>query len=170
MNYKRLFIPHSSIFITAVTKDRREILVDNIDYLRKSFEFTKNKYDFDIVAIIINKDHFHMIINPADTNEYPKIVGCIKSSFTRISKLNHTNNKNRESNIWQRRYWEHSIINETDLYQHIDYIHYNSMKHYDIAPKDWEFSSFKKFVQNGYYDENWCNFNDKYGIANMNLE
>ncbi len=44
------------------------------------------------------------------------------------------------------------------------------MKHYNIAPKDWEFSSFRNFVQNGYYDENWCNFNDKYDILNMNLE
>ena len=53
-----------------------------------------------------------------------------------------------EKSIWQRRYFEHTIINEEDLNKHIDYIHYNPMKHYNIAPKDSEYSSFKKFVQN----------------------
>ena len=57
-------------------------------------------------------------------------------------------NKNGESDIWQRRYWEHTIMSEEDLYRHIDYIHYNSMKHYNIAPRDWSFSSFNRFVKN----------------------
>lgn len=170
MNYKRLFIPNAMVFITVVTHDRKEILIENIEYLRKAFAYTKEKYSFEIVAITVNKDHFHMIINPEDINSYPQIIACIKSMFTRISNIKHTNNKNRESDIWQRRYWEHSIINEYDLYRHIDYIHYNSMKHYNIAPKDWKFSSFQKFVKNGYYDEDWCNFNDKYDIINMDIE
>lgn len=125
---------------------------------------------FDIIAIIINKDHFHMIIMPNDIKLYPKIIGCIKSTFTKISNIKHSYNKNREANIWQRRYWEHTIINEEDLYKHIDYIHYNSMKHYNISPKDWEYLSFKKFVNMGFYEINWCNFEDKYNIKKLNME
>ena len=63
-----------------------------------------------------------------------------------------------------------TILSEDDLYKHLDYIHYNSMKHYNIAPKDWEYSSFQKFVQLKYYDENWCNSQDKYDINSMNFE
>ena len=170
MNYKRLYIPNASVFITVVTYNRKDIIIDNIGYLRSAFKYAKDKYPFEIVAITVNKDHFHMIINPENIKLYPQIVGCIKSTFTRISHLSHSKNANRESNIWQRRYWEHSIIDENDLYRHIDYIHYNSMKHYNIAPKDWPYSTFKKFVQNGYYDKNWCNYNDEYGIKGMNLE
>lgn len=44
------------------------------------------------------------------------------------------------------------------------------MKHYKIAPKDWEFSSFKKFVSNDYYENNWCNIEDKYKINNLDYE
>ena len=44
------------------------------------------------------------------------------------------------------------------------------MKHYKIFPKDWPYSSFKKFVQNGYYEMNWCNFNDKYKINELDYE
>lgn len=111
-----------------------------------------------------------MIIKPNDIKTYPKIIGSIKSNFTKMSGLNYSLNKSGESDIWQRRYWEHTIINEEDLYKHIDYIHYNSMKHYNITPKDWEYSSFKNFVNNGYYDIDWCNFDDKFNICEMNLE
>ena len=170
MNYKRLFIPNAIVFITVVTRNRNNILIENIDYLRKSFILTKQNYSFDIIAIIINPDHFHMIIKPQNIEEYPKIIGSIKSKFTKLSNIERSINNNRESNIWQRRYWEHTIRDEKDLYKHIDYIHYNSMKHHNITPKDWEYSSFKKFVKNGYYDIDWCNFEDKYNIKNMNIE
>jgi len=170
MNYKRLYVQDSLVFITVVTKDRKPILIDNIDYLRDAFKLTKQKYLFDVIAIIVNKEHFHIIIKPDDINSYPKIIGCIKSTFTKISGIKYSCNKNRESDIWQRRYWEHTIINEDDLYKHIDYIHFNSMKHYNIAPKNWEFSSFHRFVENGYYEIDWCNVEDKHKINELYLE
>jgi len=170
MNYKRLFIPSSSIFITVITKNRKPILIENIEHLKTAFKLTKQKYSFDIIAIIVNKDHFHMIIKPEDINLYPKIIGNIKSTFTKISEIKYSKNDSRESDIWQRRYWEHTITEEEDLYRHIDYIHYNSVKHYGIAPKDWKFSSFNKFVKIGVYEKDWCNFQDKYNINGLNLE
>ena len=78
--------------------------------------------------------------------------------------------KRGEKGIWQRRYYDHVIRNEEDLWKHIDYIHFNSVKHYNIAPKDWEFSSFNKFVKNNFYDLIWCNYDDKNKISEMNLE
>lgn len=170
MNYKRLFIPDTLLFITVVTKGRKNILISNIQFLKEAFSKTKQKYSFEIIAIVVNQDHFHMIIKPENINEYPKIIGTIKRTFTKISNIQYSLNKNGESDIWQRRYWEHTIMSEEDLYRHIDYIHYNSMKHYNIAPKDWTYSSFNKFVKNGYYDINWCNFGDKYRINDMYLE
>lgn len=170
MNYKRLFILDTLLFITVVTKGRKNILISNIQFLKEAFSKTKQKYSFEIIAIVVNQDHFHMIIKPENINEYPKIIGTIKRTFTKISNIQYSLNKNGESDIWQRRYWEHTIMSEEDLYRHIDYIHYNSMKHYNIAPKDWTYSSFNKFVKNGYYDINWCNFGDKYRINDMYLE
>ena len=75
-----------------------------------------------------------------------------------------------EKDIWQRRYWEHTIVDKQDLYKHNDYIHFNPMKHYKIFPKDWPHSSFKKYVQSGYYEINWCNFDDKYKINKLDYE
>ena len=147
MNYKRLFIPDSLIFITVVTKNRKKILITHIEHLRKAFKITKEKYPFDIIAIIINPDHFHMVIKPESINTYPGIVALIKINFTKLANIPHSLNNNNESGIWQRRYWEHTIINEEDLNKHIDYIHYNSMKHYNIAPKNWKYSSFQQYIK-----------------------
>ena len=76
----------------------------------------------------------------------------------------------REKGIWQRKYYDHIIRDENDFNKHLDYIHYNSMKHLNIAPIVWEFSSFKKFVKQGFYQEDWCNFDNKNDILNMDLE
>ena len=112
MNYKRQFIENTMVFITVVTKNRQNILIDNISFLREAFKQTKEKYSFEIIAIIVNYDHFHMIIKPRDIAQYPQIVGNIKKTFTQNSKLRYSINKNRESSVWQRRYWEHTIIDE----------------------------------------------------------
>lgn len=112
-----------------------------------------------------------MIIKPANIKEYPKIIGQIKKFFTQNSDVKYQVNNSKESTIWQRRYWEHTIRDEIDLYRHLDYIHFNPIKHgYVKNVIDWEYSSFDKFVKNKYYEPDWCNFSDKYNILNMNLE
>ncbi len=64
--------------------------------------------------------------------------------------------KKREQAVWQRRFWEHLIRDEKDFLKHVEYIHYNPVKHgYAIAPSDWHYSSFHKFVQDGIYNKNW---------------
>ena len=100
MNYKRVFIPNSLIFITIVTKDRKDILIDNIEILKSAFKITKDKYEFKIIAIAVNPNHIHMILKLNDINLYPQIISCIKRNFTKNSNIKYSLNKNRESNIW----------------------------------------------------------------------
>jgi putative transposase len=169
MNYRREYIENSKIFITMVTSKRRPILIENINILRESFKQIKDKIKFQIEAIVILPDHIHMIIEPIETNRYPKIIKGIKTYFSRYIdetkiedyELTQSRKDKREKDIWQRRYWEHSITHEEDLKKHIDYIHYNPIKHgYVKQAKEWEYSTFKKYVQQGLYDENWCDFTD----------
>ena len=67
-----------------------------------------------------------------------------------------------------RRYFNNQQIKK--ICTNIDYIHYNPTKHYNIAPKDWKFSSFNKFVQNGYYEKGWRNFSNEYNIDELDYE
>jgi putative transposase len=61
-----------------------------------------------------------------------------------------------ERGIWQRRYWEHLIWDEGDYARHVDYIHYNPVKHgYVRRACEWAYSTFHRYVRSGVYPENW---------------
>lgn len=86
-------------------------------------------------------------------------------------QISNSKNKKREKGIWQRRYWEHTIRDENDLYRHLDYIHYNPIKHGFVTKAiDYPYSSFENFVSKGYYDKDWCNFEDKNKVNELNYE
>ena len=180
MAYKRYFYSGKLVFITIVTFNRIPILVKNIELVREALKSVK--YKFDIVAGVVMPDHMHFIIAPENINETSLIISFFKQYFTknyissvgldpRIQNIQSSSRiSKKEKNVWQRRFYDHIIRDEQDFNKHIDYIHYNPMKHLCVAPKDWEFSSFKKFVDNGFYENDWCNFGDKNNIEKMNLE
>ncbi|MDH5778591.1 MAG: transposase, partial [Gammaproteobacteria bacterium] len=61
-----------------------------------------------------------------------------------------------ERGLWQRRYWEHMIHDERDFIQHVDYIHYNPVKHgYTSKASDWSFSSIHRYIKLGVVGEDW---------------
>lgn len=165
-NYRRLFIQNSYAFLVITTNYRRPILIDNIDILRLAFKKTKETYNFEIFASVILPDHMHLIIRPENIQEYPKIIHSIKYCFSKKLqeggmvippyKLSDSNLTKGDKGIWQRRYWEHTIQDDEDLYNHLDYIHYNPVKHgYVKRVFDWEYSSFEKFLARGNYEKDW---------------
>ena len=179
MNYRRVFIKNSYVFLTIVTSKRRKILIENIELFKIALQKSIENYNYKIFAICVLPDHFHMIIKPYDFKDYPKIIKQIKTYFSKnfdVTKLQDyslsaSNIQKRERDIWQRRYWEHTILSEQDLQKHTDYIHYNPFKHgYVKAVKDWEYSSFRKFVKYGFYVEIWCNFGDLNNILCLDFE
>jgi putative transposase len=61
-----------------------------------------------------------------------------------------------EKLIWQRRFWEHLVRDEEDWRRHVDYIHFNPVKHgLAAAPGDWPYSSFSRAVDKGWYTPDW---------------
>jgi len=71
-------------------------------------------------------------------------------------KRNESRQKRGEAAIWQRRFWEHTIRDLDDYHRHLDYIHYNPVKHGLVKNvSDWVWSSFHQFVKAGYYERDW---------------
>lgn len=151
------------IFFTVVTFDRRPILVKNIDNLRRAFAIVMNDRPFIIDAYVIMPDHIHMIWTlPEGDADYPTRWRLIKHYFSRTifpaadESISLSRAAKQERTLWQRRYWEHVIRDDQDMNNHIEYIHYNPVKHrLTESPDEWEFSSFRKFVKNGYYPPSW---------------
>ncbi len=164
-NYTRIFAQGHPYFITIATEKRRPILIDNIILLRQAFANSKQYFNYTIDAICILPDHLHMIIYPSNKNDYPNIIKSIKTYFSKHLCLTYTRSqsqsKKKELGVWQRRSYEHTIRNETELERYRNYIHYNPVKHKLVtSAKDWEFSSFNKFVKNGFYDKDWYNLDE----------
>jgi putative transposase len=125
----------------------------------------KVKYPFKTVAIVILPDHIHAIwqLPPVDDN-YSLRWQYIKGLFTRrvIAKgVKLNRDKKGEYNLWQRRFWEHTIRDEKDLENHINYIHYNPIKHKLVTNlQDWAFSSFHYYVKNKLLAPDWSSGED----------
>jgi putative transposase len=120
---------------------------------------------FEITAAIVLPDHIHFLwtLPPSDSN-YSRRVGRMKALFTQSMRgkkslpqtVSLSRRKHRESDVWQRRFWEHTITDETDLAKHLDYLHYNPVKHGLVScPHSWEYSSFHKWMKLGKYAVDW---------------
>ena len=83
MNYKRVFVPNSYVHLIVVAYNRKDIFVENIELLRASLKNAKQHFGFDIIAICVLPNHIHMILNPDNIKEYPKIITSIKYHFSK---------------------------------------------------------------------------------------
>jgi len=160
--YRRAFVPGATYFFTVNLADRRtRLLIDHIDLLREAIRYARGRHPFAIDAMVVLPDHLHAvwILPPADA-DFPLRWRLIKTWFSRNLPHGEHRRASRvskgERGIWQRRYWEHLIRDETDLTCHVDYIHWNPVKHGHVARVvDWPYSTFHRFVSDGVLAEDW---------------
>jgi putative transposase len=145
-NLRRYYQKGDTCFITCVTYNRVPILIDQHKLLETAIKRTDERIDFKIIAKIIMPDHIHLIINNEE-GELSNIIQRIKMSFAALYKQEAGITRER---IWQNRFWDHIIRNQEDLNRHIDYIHYNPVKHgLANSPFDWQYSSIHEYAKEG---------------------
>jgi putative transposase len=163
--YRRAKTPGGTYFFTIVTYNRARFLClpENIDLLRQSFRYVMTHHPFKTDAIVILPDHLHCIWTlPVDDADFSTRWRLIKSYFSHrcqavdSAQVSISRARKQEKTVWQRRFWEHQIRDEIDYQRHVDYIHYNPVKHGLVKkPIDWEYTSFRRFVQAGFYAAEW---------------
>jgi putative transposase len=160
--YRRAKIEGGEFFFTVALADRSgDLLVRHIDYLREAYRFVVERYRFQTVAICILPDHLHAIWSlPKGDLNFPMRWSIIKSRFSRLLPTPHLRSRSqitkRDKGTWQRRYWEHVIRDENDLVRHVDYIHFNPVKHgYVSQVREWPYSSFHQYVERGVLPLDW---------------
>jgi putative transposase len=150
-NYRRIFRNGHSYFLTVVPHQRNPILIDNIELLRESFRVSKVNYVYTIEAIVVLPDHIHMMITLDNAKLYPKIIRSIKQYFSKYcdvsyyQDLEQSQSRHREGYlpVWQKRYYEHTIRNEKEFQQALQYMYENPQKHGWVEnANDWQYSSF----------------------------
>jgi putative transposase len=166
--YRRARITGCTYFFTLVTHRRRPILTTPIglDALGRAWRRVSSIRPFETVAVCLLPDHLHAVWTLPDGDaDYSARWAAIKVLFTRrYGDLRGSDTTDRslsraargERNLWQRRFWEHTIRDGDDLRKHIDYIHYNPVKHgYALRPTEWRWSTLRRYVRAGWYDPRW---------------
>jgi putative transposase len=161
-NYRRNFIPGGCYFFTVNLGDRRSrLLTGNIELLRTAFRHARRRHPFTIDAIVVLPDHLHAIWTlPEGDSDFAVRWQLIKGGFSRglprWEPVSASRLRKHERGIWQRRYWEHTLRDENDFARHVDYIHFNPVRHGHVKElRDWPFSSFHRMVRLGVYPADW---------------
>jgi len=168
---RRYYSPNSVVFITAVCHQRRLTLKPAIEKERllAVMREVKDEIAFSMLAYVILDDHFHCIIKPKAGCSFSRIMQSIKLRFTCRYKCHHE--IDGKHTLWQRRFWDHVIRDENDLQHHLDYIHYNPLKHgYVTEIKEYPWSSFKEHVNRGNYPSDWARLEMPPHLQDMALE
>ena len=164
MNYRRARVDGGTYFFTVVAFMRRPVLCadGNVAVMKNAFRHVMRTHPFTVDAMVLLPDHLHcMWTLPAGDRDFSTRWRLIKTRVTRgfagsKPARSAARAAKNEQTVWQRRFWEHLIRDERDYTNHVEYIHYNPVKHgHANAPGDWPHSTFHRFVQQGLYPKDW---------------
>jgi putative transposase len=167
VKYRRVFIEEGTYFFTITLKNRQsDFLTRYVENFKTAYRGVKKTRPFKTLAYVILPEHCHLIWKlPEDDFDYAGRWREIKKGFTKAllgKGINFQKNNHNEYDLWQRRYWEQTIRDEKDLENHINYIHFNSLKHgYVQNVKDWKHSSFHTYVSKGILTQDWMGTNEE---------
>jgi putative transposase len=143
--------------LTVVTHHRVPVFTneEHVEVLRQAFRKIMAARPFTIDALVVLPEHRHCIWRmPEDDADYSSRWREIKKAASR--RIRTITNIRKERMLWQRRFWEHAIRDGEDWRRHVDYIHYNPVKHGLVDhPGDWRWSSFRHAVKRGWYERSW---------------
>jgi putative transposase len=162
-DYRRNRVPGGTYIFTVNLANRRsDLLVREVETLNAAIRAVHTATPFHIDAWVILPEHMHCIWTlPEDDTDYSGRWRAIKKRFSKA--LPNVEPKRPEAvardgrGIWQKRFWEHTIRDDRDYRVHMDYVHFNPVKHGLVAhPADWPHSTFQKCVALGLYDTAWA--------------
>ena len=165
MQYRRAFVSGGSFFFTVVTEKRRPVLASAaaVEVLRMAFRAVRASRPFEVNAMVVLPDHLHCILTlPPNDADFATRWRLIKTWFTKHgdaalrSEPNQARRAKREQALWQHRYWERVLRDARDFTRHVEYIHFNPVKHGLVTSAiEWPYSSFRRYVEAGVYPRDW---------------
>jgi putative transposase len=161
-DYRRYRVPGSTYFFTInLLKRRSDLLIRYIEALREAVRRTRAERSFHVDGWVVLPDHPHCVLTlPHGDDNFSNRIKAIKIRFVRAVEPNERRSSVRiarsERGIWQRRFWEHALRDEADYARHMDYVHYNPVKHGHVtAVAQWPYSTFHRWVKAGIYPVGW---------------
>jgi putative transposase len=168
-NYLRDRTPGATWFFTVVTHGRRPWLCGeaSLRALALAFEQAGTRFPFRVIAGVVLPDHLHVVwSHPEGDSDFGKRWSLVKrltgdlleaDGYRSVSSPCASRARRVERTLWQRRFWEHRIRDEVDLQNHVDYIHYNPVRHGLVArAADWPHSTLHRHIRRGWASNDWA--------------
>jgi putative transposase len=150
-NYRRHRLP-LPVFVTLVTHHRMPCLAgDHAEGLLAAMRAVKLRHPYRHHAHVILPDHLHWLFGVMEGTDFSRIVAALKREFTWRMK-----ERGMSGPFWQNRFHDHLIRDRADWDKHLDYIHYNPVKHgHCPRPEAWPYSSYHTWLARGAYPMGW---------------
>ena len=153
---KRIYIKGGIYFITTNTRERFPFFENDLlcEVMVNQIEFCKRNYEIDMYAYKINPDHLHLLFSVGNQFTISDVMFSLKKQTahginqilgfvdiaenTRNSELAQfiSSKKKQFGEIhnlprfrWQHSFHDHYILDEKDLYFHIEYIRNQYIRH-----------------------------------------
>lgn len=152
-NERKVFMPRTirrfgikrinHIVIRGVNK--QDIFLDNQDKSKfiKEILNTKEKYHYELYAFVIMPNHVHMLIYDKEFN-LSVIMNSLQTRY-----VSYFNKKyERVGHLFQDRYFNKMIEDDNYLKSTIRYIHKNPEKAFLAKQENYEWSSYKQYMNN----------------------
>ncbi len=171
-DYRRYYIPNSLVFITCVTYHRQPHFEDttHVQLLFDTLRRVQAIHPFRLLAYAILPEHFHWLMRADEVaTTFSAVMHSVKRNYV-------LNLKKAEGNagpvaVWQERFWDHVIRDESDFKRHFDYIHWNPVKHGLVPrPEDWPHSTYRHWLERGYYETGWGHTAEPRDLSGLDFE
>ncbi len=156
MNIRRYYVPGAIVFITQVVDGRQPIFQhpEFVELLLTTLRHVKKHHPFFMLGYVFLPDHFHLLIRPTAESNFSKIMHSLKRNFTKQYK--ESIGISGPMRFWQKGFWDHVIRDELDFQRHLDYVHYNPVRHQLVQkPERWQYSSYRYWQARNLYPEGW---------------
>jgi putative transposase len=141
---RRYHFANRDYFVTLVTYRREAMLLLDVNLFWDRWNAPP------AVAWVMMPDHAHLIVNPG-TKTISEVIHGFKIRYSRRFR-----DRFRKGRVWQNRFWDHVIRDQEDFNRHVDYIHYNPVKHGVTRDAfDYAHSSLGEFHKQGFYRRDW---------------
>ena len=130
-----------------------ELLIENLGAYAKLLE--------ELIAYTIMPDHMHLLVSVKSVAD----VSAFLRNFKKWTSVRiHRSIYLPDRHVWQRGTMDHCIRcswNNVDFKNHLQYLLSNSWKHLQIPPKSFPYHNFLSFVEKGWFDEDFCDYENE---------
>ena len=145
---KRFYEADSLYFITSVVENHEPVFTDEncVRPLLQALNEYGEKCYVQIIAFVVLPDHMHLLICPKSQG---RTISAFMKSVKGRSAIEMNKVTGRKGRLWQHQFLDHIIRSNEDYRSHIEYIHYNPIKHHLCdKPEDYRWSSYRFYELN----------------------